>query len=59
MQGRRLPLLVMGAFVVLAGIVGAVLFLLRPAPPALPLQVIADVPLAGGASRFDYQSLDP
>ena len=25
----------------------------------LPLRLVADVPLAGGSSRFDYQSLDP
>src|SRR5205823_5781864 len=27
-------------------------------PPALPLRKVADVPLPGGSSRFDYQSLD-
>jgi DNA-binding beta-propeller fold protein YncE len=26
---------------------------------SLPLQQVADVPLPGGASRFDYQSVDP
>jgi hypothetical protein len=32
----------------------------RGAPtPGLPLRTIADVPLPGGSSRFDYQSLDP
>jgi DNA-binding beta-propeller fold protein YncE len=34
----------------------------RPPPPlpaSLPLQTIADIPLPGGATRFDYQSLDP
>src|SRR3989454_7161873 len=31
-----------------------------PAPPAeAPLRVVADVPLPGSASRFDYQSLAP
>jgi DNA-binding beta-propeller fold protein YncE len=34
-----------------------------PAPPAAaphgPLRVVADVPLPGPASRFDYQSVDP
>jgi DNA-binding beta-propeller fold protein YncE len=28
-------------------------------PAALPLAQVADVPLPGGASRFDYQWLDP
>jgi DNA-binding beta-propeller fold protein YncE len=27
--------------------------------PTLPLRRVADVPLPGGSSRFDYQSLDP
>lgn len=32
-----------------------------PGPPtvAAPLRLVADAPLPGGASRFDYQSLDP
>ncbi len=32
-----------------------------PGPPtaAAPLRLVADVPLPGSASRFDYQSLDP
>src|SRR2546426_8307070 len=31
-----------------------------PAPAAVaPLRVVADVPLPGSASRFDYQSLEP
>ena len=28
-------------------------------PSGLPLKQVADVPLPGGASRFDYQSVDP
>jgi DNA-binding beta-propeller fold protein YncE len=28
------------------------------APSGLPLRVLSDVPLTGGATRFDYQSLD-
>ena len=28
-------------------------------PDSLPLRVLADVPLSGGATRFDYQSFDP
>ena len=27
--------------------------------PALPLQVVADIPLTGNPNRFDYQYLDP
>ena len=30
----------------------------NPASASLPLRVLADVPLTGGATRFDYQSLD-
>src|SRR5881628_2046507 len=30
-----------------------------PPAPAAPLRVVADVPLPGSASRFDYQSLEP
>src|SRR5207244_213031 len=29
-----------------------------PTPASLPLTLVADVPLPGGASRFDYQSVD-
>ena len=29
-----------------------------PPPAALPLSLVADLPLPGGASRFDYQSVD-
>src|SRR6185369_13102706 len=27
-------------------------------PASLPLRVVADVPLTGGTTRFDYQSID-
>jgi DNA-binding beta-propeller fold protein YncE len=57
-QGRRLLLVVVAGAIVAAGSVGTIVFLLRSAPAPLALQVIADVPLAGGPSRFDYQSLD-
>src|SRR2546427_588182 len=30
-----------------------------PPPAAAPLRAIADIPLPGSASRFDYQSLEP
>jgi len=59
MRGRRLPLLVLGIIVVVVATAGTVVFLVRPAPPPLPLRIVADIPLAGGTSRFDYQSLDP
>lgn len=29
------------------------------ASPSLPLRTVRDVPLSGGATRFDYQSFDP
>jgi YVTN family beta-propeller protein len=31
---------------------------INPAAGSLPLRVLTDVPLTGGATRFDYQSLD-
>jgi YVTN family beta-propeller protein len=37
----------------------AVVLLRQSTRPPLPIQTIADVPLPGGATRFDYQSLDP
>jgi YVTN family beta-propeller protein len=41
-------------------IAGSVVVLLsQSARPQLPLQTITDLPLPGGATRFDYQSLDP
>jgi YVTN family beta-propeller protein len=30
-----------------------------PASANLPLRILSDVPLSGGATRFDYQSFDP
>jgi len=33
--------------------------LLGSPPPKLPLRTLRDVPLGGGATRFDYQSFDP
>ena len=38
---------------------GLVALLLQSTRPPLPLQTIADIPLPGGTTRFDYQSLDP
>jgi DNA-binding beta-propeller fold protein YncE len=59
-QGRWLLLMVLAGALVVVGSVGTVVvFLLRSAPAPLALKVVADVPLAGGTSRFDYQSLDP
>ncbi|AJX40454.1 YncE family protein [Burkholderia pseudomallei] len=31
----------------------------RPAPALLALKRVADIPLPGGATRFDYESIDP
>lgn len=38
---------------------GAVVLLRQAARPVLPLRIVADLPLTGGTTRFDYQSLDP
>jgi YVTN family beta-propeller protein len=44
--------------VLLMGSLGfVVIHKLKPAP--LPLQIIAEIPLTGGANRFDYTYLDP
>lgn len=62
--GQRLRgVLVAGTLLVLLLLAGSVvvwrLFKAQmPSDLARPVQVIADIPLAGGASRFDYQSLD-
>jgi YVTN family beta-propeller protein len=57
--GGRVRVLVAGG-IVLGALVVSIVVLLRPsAPPLRSLQIIADLPLPGGTSRFDYQSLDP
>ena len=43
--------------IVLGGLGFTILHLRKPA--ALPLHVVADIPLSHGPNRFDYQSLDP
>jgi len=54
-----------GAFLRLFGSPSASPLLLRiqasPSPARVPahLETVADIPLPGGASRFDYQSVDP
>jgi YVTN family beta-propeller protein len=60
---RRPGVLVAGALVILLLLVGSVigwrLFKAQtPADLAKQVRVIADIPLSGGVSRFDYQSLD-
>src|SRR5260370_11244723 len=56
--GRRWRLLALG-LVCAGGIAAADVFALRPPGPTLALRTLADVPLPGGTSRFDYESLDP
>lgn len=57
---RRLVLLLAGVLIV-GGLAAGAAELLRQSarPPTLSLQTLADVPLPGGATRFDYQSFDP
>ena len=47
----------LGVFLLIGSLGFVVIHKLKPAP--LPLQVIADIPLTGGANRFDYTYLDP
>lgn len=58
---KRLLLMVLcliGLVVIIAGVLGVVLYrTLKHAP--LALHTVADIPLSGGTTRFDYQSLDP
>lgn len=57
--GKRWLLVVLGVVgssaIIVAVLVGLVF---RSSGPPLPLHVVADVPLPGDASRFDYESLD-
>ncbi|HJT56878.1 MAG TPA: YncE family protein [Ktedonobacteraceae bacterium] len=59
-KGRK-RLLITLSLLCLALLMGGVGFFiihkLKPAP--LPLQIVADIPLTGGANRFDYTYLDP
>ncbi len=59
-KGRK-KLLVLSSLLGVALLMGSlgfvVLHKLKPSP--LPMQIIADIPLTGGANRFDYQYLDP
>lgn len=62
LKHRRVAALIgAGLLVLLVAVTGGFLVFLARQQPAKssPLQVLADVPLSGGASRFDYQSLDP
>jgi DNA-binding beta-propeller fold protein YncE len=57
---RKLPF----AFVLIATTVTAMTHVAHVSaapsvPAALPLSFVADVPLPGGATRFDYQAVDP
>ncbi|HEY6286334.1 MAG TPA: hypothetical protein VIX20_11770, partial [Ktedonobacteraceae bacterium] len=60
LKRRKLLLVALGLLgvLLLMGSLGfVVIHKLKPAP--LPLQIIADIPLTGGANRFDYMYLDP
>lgn len=59
-KSRRVRLVGLGLIGLIIISQGAVLgiILLRVPPVRLQLQQVANIPLPGGASRFDYQSLD-
>lgn len=57
-RGQLWPLVPLGLASVLVTVLLAGAALCNSAPP-LRLRTIADIPLAGGTSRFDYESLDP
>ena len=51
--------LVRTALFVCAAALGPLAIPAAASPPALPLTLVADVPLPGAATRFDYQWIDP
>lgn len=55
-KGLLVAIGLLGVVILLGGLGFTVFHLLKP---ALPLQVVADIPLTGGPNRFDYQYLDP
>jgi YVTN family beta-propeller protein len=55
---RKHPMLSLGGILALAAVLVLTAAAPRSSSSALHLRTIADVPLAGGSSRFDYQSLD-
>ncbi len=73
-RGMRWKVLIIGALLALIVVVAALRLFGSPSASPLPLRIqaspsparvsghletVADVPLPGGASRFDYQSVDP
>jgi DNA-binding beta-propeller fold protein YncE len=60
LKGKKWLFIALGmlSMVILLGVLGLAVLHLRK-PPALPLRVIATIPLSHGPNRFDYQSLDP
>lgn len=60
LKGKKrllITLSLLGFVLLMGSLAFLVIHRLKPAP--LPLQVIADIPLTGGANRFDYTYLDP
>jgi YVTN family beta-propeller protein len=60
LKGRKkllVALSLLGVVLLMGSLGFVVIHKLKPAP--LPLQIIADIPLTGGANRFDYTYLDP
>lgn len=49
---------IISAALIVAGGIAFAWFAVGPSGAKLPLQTLADVPLTGGASRLDYESLD-
>lgn len=63
LKNRRIgiaALLALSAALALSGLAAhRALRAARPAPALLALKRVADIPLPGGATRFDYESIDP
>ena len=57
-RSRRMGARVVALAAVLVATFAAPTAARRSTPAGLPLRLVADVPLPGGSSRFDYQSLD-
>jgi len=57
-SNKRWLALLLGLVAIIGGVV-LYLQVVRPRLTPTPVQTLVDIPLSGGTSRFDYQSIDP